>query len=136
MAEMGAQLFIDSLAGVSPTQQQLPCRILDNAAVWERLYDKAFCDCIFDWFGAQFYWDFVYCFLTPIEICRLNEVNPVIKGDRRYRIHQFLQPETRDRLVPYVRELIAICNASEDKQQFLNGYQRHFNKNNQLKLNF
>jgi hypothetical protein len=111
-------------------------RILDNAAVWERLYDKAFCDRVFDWFGAQFYWEFVYGFLTPIEICKLNELNPPNKGDCRYRIHQFLEPETRDRLVSYVRELIAICNASEDKQQFLNGYQRHFNKNNQLKLNF
>lgn len=30
MAIVGAQLFIDSLAGVDPTQRQLPCRILDR----------------------------------------------------------------------------------------------------------
>jgi len=136
MATMGAQLFIDSLAGVSPTQKQLPCRILDQPTPWEQLYEVEFCDRVFKWFGAQFYWEFAYCFLNPLEICRLNELNPPNKGDRKYRIHQYLEPDTRKRLEPHVLQLIAICNASEDKQQFLTGYQRHFNKNSQLKLNF
>ena len=136
MATVGAQLFIDSLAGVDPTQRQLPCRILDQPTPWEQLYEVEFCDRVFKWFGAQFYWEFAYCFLTAIEICRLNELNPPNKGDRKYRIHQYLEPDTRKRLEPHVLQLIAICNASEDKQQFLSGYQRHFNKNSQLKLLF
>jgi predicted transcriptional regulator len=135
-AKIGAQLFIDSLAGVDPTQRRLPCRILDQPTPWEQLYEVEFCDRVFKWFGAQFYWEFAYCFLTPLEICRLNELNPPNKGDRKYRIHQYLEPDTRKRLEPHVLQLIAICNASEDKQQFLTGYHRHFNKNSQLKLNF
>jgi hypothetical protein len=134
MATVGAQLFIDSLAGVNPTQKRLPCRILDQPTPWEQLYEAEFCDRVFKWFGAQFYWEFAYCFLTPIEVCRLNELNPPNKGDRKHRIHQYLEPDTRKRLEPHVLQLIAICNASEDKEQFLNGYRRHFNKANHLKL--
>jgi hypothetical protein len=133
-AKIGAQLFIDSLAGVDPTQKRLPCRILDQPTPWQQLYEEEFCDRVFKWFGAQFYWEFAYCFLTPIEVCRLNELNPPNKGDRKHRIHQYLEPDTRKRLEPHVLQLIAICNASEDKEQFLNGYRRHFNKANHLKL--
>ena len=93
-----------------------------------------FCDHVFKWFGSQFYWEFAYCFLTAAEVCKLNELNPPNKGDRKYRIHQYLEADTRKRLEPHVLQLIAICNASEDKQQFLTGYQRHFNKANQLKI--
>lgn len=128
MAIVGAQLFIDSLAGVDPTQRQLPCRILDRPSPWKQLYEEEFCDRVFLWFGAQFYWEFVYCLLTPAEVCKLNELNPPTKGDRKHRIHQYLEPDTRSRLEPYILQLVAICNASEDKDQFLNGYRRHFGK--------
>lgn len=127
-AKIGAQLFIDSLAGVDPTQRQLPCRILDRPTPWQQLYEEEFCDRVFLWFGAQFYWEFVYCLLTPAEVCKLNELNPPTKGDRKHRIHQYLEPDTRSRLEPYILQLVAICNASEDKDQFLNGYRRHFGK--------
>lgn len=110
-------------------------RILDAPNPWVKLYDPDFCRQVYKWYGPQFYWIFCYCFLTPVERCKLDQINPAIKGDRKHRIHQYLEEDTKQRLAPHVWQLIAIVNtAGEDKQVFSTGYQKHFGDGLQLQL--
>lgn len=118
--------------------EKLVNRILNTPNPWKRLYEPEFCDTVFKWYGAQFYWEFCYNFLTPHERCKLNELNPPVKGERKKRIHQYLENETRIRLEPYILQLIAVFNSSRNKQQFADNYQRHFGKaiQQELELNY
>jgi hypothetical protein len=133
-----ADEFAPKTADAAIAQSQLKQQhnqILDRAEPWEWMYTDKFCKQVYAWYGPQFYWTFCYCFLTPIERCKLDEINPVIKGDRKYRIHQFLTPEIKEKLTPYVNELLAIITMSKgDKQAFIAGYQEHFNGSRQLDL--
>lgn len=66
--------------------------------------------------NSQFYWEFVYFWLTPDERVHLNEINPVIKATRRrkYKIHDCLQPETKIRLAPMQLKMLGkleSCNS-------------------------
>lgn len=134
IAEIGLTHFIQAKTGWVPEQykaapqahQQIN-RILDQPDPWKRLFEKEFCDRVITWFGHQFYWDFVYCWMTPDERCKLNQVNPVRKEangrcDRLYRIHQFVEEETKDRLHDEVVRLIAWVEASTSREDFLRLY--------------
>lgn len=110
-------------------------RILNQPEPWQRMYQPEFCNQVYAWYDPQFYWTFCYCFLSPVERCELDQINPVVKGDRKYRIHQFLKQEIKQKLTPYLNELLAIVSmAKGDKQAFIAGYQKHFNGSKQLEL--
>jgi KilA-N domain len=130
--------FAAKTADAAIAQQQLKetyDRVLDFATVWEKLYEPDFCRQVYGWFGPQFYWMFCYSFLTPVERCKIEQLNPAINGERLYRIHQFLEPETRKRLEPYIWQLIPIVSlAKGDKDKFLAGYREHFQGTTQLEL--
>lgn len=56
---------------------------------------------------GRFYWEFVYCWLTPDERSHLERINPVLpSGRRKYKIHDCLTPETKERLKPLQLKLI------------------------------
>lgn len=138
----GSESYIQTQTGWLPEQytaapaahKQLS-RILDTPNPWSKLYETDFCRQVFKWYGPQFYWIFCYCFLTPVERCKLDQINPAIKGSRKHKIHQYLEEDTKQRLAPHVWQLIAIVNtAGDDKQLFLTGYQRHFEGITQLTL--
>jgi hypothetical protein len=130
----GVTGWLPSEYQASPAARQQVDRILDKPNPWVALYEKDFCTKVYTWYGPNFYWEFCYYFLSPIERCRLNELNPVTNGERRQRIHQYLEQHTRDRLERYVWQLIAIVNVSDNKQQFIRAYQKAFGIGNQLKL--
>jgi prophage antirepressor-like protein len=106
-------------------------RILDTPDPWKAMYTKEFCDRVFGWFGAQFYWDFCYYFLTVEERCKLNSVRS--KTDK---IHQYLEPVTRDRLTPRIHELNALVGSSRTKESFLVAYQNLYGRGWQGELEF
>jgi hypothetical protein len=125
-AKIGAESFVQSKTGWLPAQYKAASashaaldRILDVPDPWKKMYEKEFCDRVFSWFGAQFYWDFCYQWMTTEERCKLNVLNP----DRKKRIHQFIEPETRDRLKPRVHELNALVGGSTSREDFLRSYQ-------------
>lgn len=78
---------------VSIAPPDRPCWIEDCANPWVAFFDKDFCDRVFGWYGARFYWEFVYKVLTPEEAAKVNRLNPPIAGVRAQRIHQYLTPD-------------------------------------------
>jgi hypothetical protein len=109
-------------------------RILDCPNPWKRLYEKEFCDRVFSWYGAGFYWTFCYDFLTVEERCKLNKLNPPVNGNRKYRIHQYLEPEAKARLEPQIDRLLTVVDCSRSKQQFSDNFQRTFGRTIQLEF--
>lgn len=52
--------------------------------------------------NGRIYWEFVYFWLTPEERSDLEKINPVLEsGRRKYKIHDCLKPETKERLKPF-----------------------------------
>ena len=116
-------------------RREADSRILDIPNPWVRLYEPEFCQTVFSWFGAQFYWTWVYSFLTSEEQAKLNRLNPynVITGDRAKRIHQYITPEARERLTKHVDQLTTVVLTSTCAQDFLARMAR-LQKSNQLEL--
>jgi len=109
-------------------------RIADCANPWKQLYEKEFCDRVFGWFGAAFYWKYAYCDLTPTEKAKIDSLNPPVKGIRSFKIHQYLTPETRDRLVPYLIHLAGVVDGAASREHFILGYERRFGGHDQKRI--
>jgi hypothetical protein len=129
-----ADAFDDNLT--KQDRQAIANCILDHADPWKRLYEKQMCDRAFSWFGCSFYWQFCYAFFTHEERCKHEQLNPIMRGGRKYKIHQFLEPETRERLKPRIIELGALLGASRSKQAFLTNYANLYGFGWQQELDF
>ena len=130
----GITNWLPSQYQASPAARQSLSRILDTADPWVKLYEQDFCRKVYSWFGPQFYWQFCYCFLTPIERCKIEQLNPVIDGDRKHRIHQFLEPEIKTRLTPYILQLLVVASLADSGEEFMDNYRRYFEGIDQLKM--
>lgn len=120
---------------VAGTAQNLVnSRIIDAPRVWERLYSDAIHITAVKWFGPNFYWDFCYCFLNAEEVCKLNLLNPIVNGERDFRIHQYLDDATRIELEKHLIRVIDLVESSTGKQDFLTRYQKLFGRVFQLDL--
>jgi hypothetical protein len=106
-------------------------RILDTPDAWEKMYEKEACMKAFAWMGARFYWDFCYFWLTPAEKIKIDQINPCVRGCRKAKIHQCIEPETKARLTPHVQRLCDLLISSTSKQDFLTRYNRVFGINQQ-----
>lgn len=116
------------------TQQIANSRILDEPRVWERLYSDAIHITAVKWFGPNFYWDYCYCFLSAEEVCKLNLVNPIVNGERNFRIHQYLDESVRIELEKHLIRVIDLVDSSTGKQDFETRYQKIFSRYFQLDL--
>ena len=137
IGDAGATQLLYTLAGyqikaIAPIEHK--SRITDLPCPWKKLYEKTFCDRVFGWFGADFYWKYAYCDLTAEEEAKINRLNPPVKGVRGYKIHQYLEPETRSRLAPYLNVLTAMVDTARTRKEFEGGYARHFGGNDQLRI--
>lgn len=133
---IGIDSFIQGATGYLPEQYQAATkdlryeiqRLVRDANPWRRLYSKEVCDRIRSWyFPRDFFWTFAYAWMTQEEINFLNEHNPVIEGiwQRRDRIFQFLNDETRDRLEPEIAALCLLVETSTSRTDFETRYARH-----------
>lgn len=139
MGEVGATVYLHQLAGYKVTSDAIApvdklSRILDLPDPWQAFYDKNFCDRAFKWFGAQFYWTYIYSQFTPEEACKINRLNPPVNGVRPDKIHQYINKDIKKRLTPYIRELVACLDGAPTREDFEIGYARHFGGNDQLRL--
>jgi len=125
-------LMTTGTVSIAPIEHK--SRITDLPCPWKKLYEKTFCDRVFGWFGADFYWKYAYCDLTAEEEAKINRLNPPVKGVRGYKIHQYLEPETRSRLAPYLNVLTAMVDTARTRKEFEGGYARHFGGNDQLRI--
>lgn len=108
-------------------------RILETAPPWERFYDREFCNIFFTWFSWRGYWDYLYNWMTPDEIARLNAVNPVLPGgDRKDKVHMSIDAATKARLEPHVSALTHIVRCSGSKAQFQENYRRFYGTDQKL----
>lgn len=134
------QLFADAfdVPLTKSDRQQIASRILDVAAPWERLYDENR-NKGFKWFGYRFYNDYIYCFFTPEEWCKINNLNPVRKEkngrcDRLQRIHQYIESSTKDRLRDTVATVLGFVDVSNTPEEFQELYRRKYGRIEQLSL--
>lgn len=137
MGEAGATVYMHQLAGYTVSSTIAPDKLsylLDRPDPWQAFYDKNFCDRVFNWFGAQFYWTYIYSQFSPDDICKINRLNPPVEGIRLYKIHQFLDADLKARLTPYIRELVGVANGAATREDFKLGYARLFGGNDQLRL--
>jgi hypothetical protein len=127
------QLFSDAFGiNLTPADRQNALdRILDVPDVWEKMYEKEACMKAFAWMGTRFYWDFCYFWLTPAEKIKIDQINPCVRGCRKAKIHQCIEPETKARLTPHVQRLCDLLISSTSKQDFLTRYNRVFGINQQ-----
>ncbi len=119
---------------VSIAPPDCPCWIEDCANPWVAFFDKDFCDRVFGWYGAQFYWQFVYKALTPEEAAKVNRLNPPVAGVRTQRIHQYLTPEAKTRLTPYIGVLVGMVYGARCREDFRLGYADKFGGNDQKRI--
>lgn len=107
--------------------QQQRDRILDIPDTWEKFYEREFCDKVARWWRSpEFFWKYLYKFMTPEEQAHLDEVNPLEDGRRKYKVHQFIEPETKERLQRYADTLYGLVMGATTKSQFQHNFYRRF----------
>jgi hypothetical protein len=103
-------------------------RILERKCPYNALYQKDVCDRAFGWFGCQFYWLYFYFWMSQQEKCDVDKRNPPINGRRKTKIHQWIEPETKERLRDKAIELGALILSARSKQQFIELFQNRYGK--------
>lgn len=99
-------------------------RILNASRTYEALYAKEMCDTAFAWFGCSFYWDYLYCWMTTEERCKLEQNNPSVNGRRNEYIHQWLPEDIRESLKGQAAVLLELLTRATSKQDFQGMYER------------
>jgi hypothetical protein len=97
---------------------RMSSRILTTADPYSVLFEKELCDKGFKWYGSNFYWIYFYFWMNKQERCDLDTNNPIINGVRKYKIHQWIEGETKERLKEKARELAILLLRSNCKQSF------------------
>ncbi|MBW4666484.1 MAG: hypothetical protein KME60_03310 [Cyanomargarita calcarea GSE-NOS-MK-12-04C] len=128
-----AEVLVEILCGVSLEQlfadafdinltksdrQDIANRILDKACPWDLMYQKELREKGFSWYGSQFYWVYFYGWMDAEEKAKHERLNPVINGRRKDKIHQWIEPGTRDRLRDKAKELGMLIRMSQNRIQF------------------
>lgn len=97
------------------------CRILDTPHPWTLMFETEFESNLAritklhkkNIRNGLYYWEFIYGWMTPEEKAKLDLVNPVLtNGRRRYKIHQMLDKETKERLSPHVTSILILMKSA------------------------
>ncbi|MBC6430145.1 hypothetical protein FM036_04525 [Nostoc sp. HG1] len=77
--------------------------------------------------NGLYYWEFIYSWMTPEEKAKLDIVNPVlINGRRKYKIHQMLSHETKQRLSPHVTSVLVLMKSANSVVELRRLVQRQY----------
>lgn len=93
-------------------------RIMDTPWSWSLLYAKDTCSKGFLWYGSHFYWRYFYYWMNQEERAKHERVNPCKNGRRKYKIHQLIEPATRERLREKAIELGVLIKQSNCREAF------------------
>lgn len=111
----------------APRQQDELSRILDTPNPWEKMYDKKFCDRISKTYGYKFYREVVYALLTPKEYLKMDKLSETKNGKKRdHCLHQLIEPETKERMKPYLEIIQVMLNSVNTMEDFNRAYFRQF----------
>lgn len=112
-------------------------RILNEARVWEGEFSREFCDKVLSWYNnsifdsADFWYAYVYTFLTREERAKIDKINPVIPGKgRKHRIHSCLSFEALDRVKVYFDRIEYMAEISDTLLDFSRRYKEKFGEVN------
>ena len=115
-------------------------RVMDNPrALLELLYGNDICKKLNKLYKnhfqvARFFWTYCYGFLTPEERAKHEQMNPLVNKRRGWRIYQFLDEATIERLHPHVKTLYILIMAAHSKQQLESMLNEAFQEHNQMDL--
>ncbi|MEA5606265.1 P63C domain-containing protein [Nostoc sp. UHCC 0252] len=77
--------------------------------------------------NGKYYWEFVYNWMTPEEKAKLDIVNPILpNGRRKYKIHQMLSKETKERLSPHVISVLVLMKSANSVTELRRLVQRQY----------
>ncbi|MBW4689226.1 MAG: P63C domain-containing protein [Komarekiella atlantica HA4396-MV6] len=97
------------------------CRILSSPSPWTRVFETEFEDNLAritklhkkNIRNGLYYWEFIYGWMTPEEKAKLDVVNPALpNGRRKYKIHQMLSDQTKQRLSPHVTSVLILMKSA------------------------
>ena len=110
-------------------------RILDTPRPWTRLFEAEFEENLARISklhkkhiqNGKYYWEFVYNWMTPEEKAKLDIVNPILpNGRRKYKIHQLLSKETKERLSPHVISVLVLMKSANSVAELRRLVQRQY----------
>jgi hypothetical protein len=111
------------------------CRILSTPSPWTRVFETEFEDNLARISklhkkhiqNGKYYWEFIYGWMTPGEKAKLDIVNPALtNGRRRYKIHQMLSDETKQRLTPHVTSILILMKSANSVPELRRLVQRQY----------
>jgi hypothetical protein len=139
---IGINSFIQAQTGWLPDQYQSSrkqrqevSRILATPQPWTRMFESEFEENLARITklhkthirNGKFYWELVYNWVTPEEKAQLDIVNPVLtNGRRRYKIHQMLSDETKQRLTPHVTSILILMKSANSVPELRRLVQRQY----------
>ncbi|MBW4617724.1 MAG: P63C domain-containing protein [Desmonostoc vinosum HA7617-LM4] len=125
---IGINSFIQAKTGWLPEQYQSSrkqrqevSRILETPQPWTRMFENEFEENLAritklhkkNIRNGKMYWEFIYSWMTPEEKVKLDIVNPALpNGRRKYKIHQMLDNQTKERLSPHVTSVLILMKSA------------------------
>jgi hypothetical protein len=100
---------------------RLTSRILNAPQAWTRMFEREFEEHLARISklhkrhirNGLYYWEFIYEWMTAEEKAKLDIVNPVLtNGRRKYKIHQMLSSQTKERLTPHVTSILILMKSA------------------------
>ena len=110
-------------------------RILDTPRPWTKLFETEFEENLARISklhkkhiqNGKYYWEFVYNWMTSEEKAKLDIVNPILpNGRRKYKIHQMLSKETKERLSPHVISVLVLMKSANSVAELRRLVQRQY----------
>lgn len=75
--------------------------------------------------NSQFYWEFIYRWLTTEERIKLDEINPIGEnGRRRHKIHTCIEQSTKDRLRGHIQAIYILMESANSVTELRRMVQR------------
>jgi hypothetical protein len=114
---------------------KLASRILNTPQPWTRMFESEFEENLARISrlhkkhikNGLYYWEFIYNWMTPEEKAKLDIVNPALtNGRRRYKIHQMLDKETKERLSPHVTSILILMKSANSVPELRRLVQRQY----------
>lgn len=152
IGDIGAASFIQSKTGWLPSQytaapeaHQKLNRIMSKPRPFHPLFGDENVQMVADMLRcsrnspkiANWFWGYIYCTLTPEEVCKLNRENPVMpNGHRKYAIHQWMEENATIEHKKYFDKVLSLLEISESEDQFVEFWFRKYHKIYQLSLDF
>jgi hypothetical protein len=142
IGEIGLNSYIQGKTGWLPDQyqsstksRQVIDRILDTPEPWSLMFEKEFEFHLAritklhkrDIRNSQYYWEFIYNWLTGEERAKLEKINPVLpSGRRKHKIHSCIEQSTKERLSGHILAMMYLMKSANTVRELRRMVQRQY----------